>query len=71
MLNNEGEKIRKESSMPYSWHLPGGSEESHENPVTTDDLPVEIQTQNFSNMSLRRYHYSNRLGACVWSVHFG
>jgi hypothetical protein len=38
-----------------SWHLPGGTEENHKNPVRMAGVQAEIRTKNLSNKSLQHY----------------
>jgi hypothetical protein len=35
-----------------SWHFPGRTEKSHENPVRIAGLRVEVSTQDFLNMNV-------------------
>jgi hypothetical protein len=48
-----GKRIWKEA-VP-SWHLPGGSEENHENYVKIADVLSEIRTEHLTDTILERY----------------
>jgi hypothetical protein len=63
-MTDEFERIWKKSGgcdlvEVLSWDFLGGTEESHENPVTIADIPIDIRSEHL-NTSLKRYRYSNQ-----------
>lgn len=45
------------SGHDLTWHLPGGSEESHKKPsIMIASFWVKIQTQNLPNIKQEAYH---------------
>jgi hypothetical protein len=43
----------------FSWHLPGGTKENHDNPVRIVCFPGKILTEHLPN-SPEHYHFANK-----------
>jgi hypothetical protein len=54
-----GRKRSRASFKVLSWHLPGGTEETHEKPVRIICVLAGIRTRHFSDTCLERDRYAN------------